>query len=183
MTPLARGRLEVALRVLLGLLLLWASVSKLANPTAALASIYAYDLPLPHALLKVVAVVLPWVELICGLMLVANHKPLAALTCGSALLLVFLLATGQAWARGLRIACGCFDLALLGFGKHAEAAQAFLESVGVAFVRNLLLAAGFLWLLRAGLKQTSVAASPISQASSTSTSAVSNPSPRRKRRS
>jgi uncharacterized membrane protein YphA (DoxX/SURF4 family) len=60
------------LRWLLGALMLWAAVSKLAQPTDFLGSIYAYQLPLPRSLLQLVAVVLPWLELLCGLLLIVN---------------------------------------------------------------------------------------------------------------
>ena len=141
-------RIERIVRVTLGVLLLWAAVSKVANPTGFLASVYAYQLSLGHGFLKFVAVVVPWIELLSGLMLVANHRPLGALVCATTLMVVFLAVTGQAWVRGLKISCGCFDLALLGFGNGATAATAFLESVGFAFFRNLLLFSAFLWLLR-----------------------------------
>ena len=54
------ARWWTALRWLLGALMLWAAVSKLANPTEFLSSIYAYKTPLPPSWLQVVAVVLPW---------------------------------------------------------------------------------------------------------------------------
>ena len=52
--------------------MLWAAVSKLANLTGFLGAIYAYDLPLPRGFLKLIAVILPWVELLCGLSLVSR---------------------------------------------------------------------------------------------------------------
>ncbi len=126
------------LRCLLGVLLLWAAVSKLAQPTDFLASIYAYDLPLPRSWLQLVAVVLPWLELLCGLLLLANVWTETALAAILALLGVFALATGQAWARGLDISCGCFNLKLFGVDASAGFVK-FIESPGFAFFRNLLL--------------------------------------------
>lgn len=138
--------LERGLRGLLAGLMLWAAVSKLANPTEFLGSIYAYELPLPRALLQGTAVVLPWVELLCGLLLLAGFWQPTALLLLTGLLLIFVLATGQAWVRGIDIACGCFNLEILGLSERAPGLVRFLESVSFAFFRNLLLAslAGFL---------------------------------------
>jgi hypothetical protein len=147
-SPSSRPILALAARYLLGGLLLWAAVSKLANPTAFLGSLYAYDLPLPAALLKVVAVVLPWLELLCGLLLLANAWPQTTLLFVAGLFGVFVVATAQAAGRGLEIACGCFDLKILGFAEVATGTVHFLESPGFALVRNLALLAAAVWLLR-----------------------------------
>ena len=143
---------ESGLRWLLALLLLWAAVSKLANPTAFLGSIYAYELPLPRALLQGAAVILPWVELLCGLLLLAGFWTQTALLCVTGLMVLFVVATGQAWARGLDIACGCFNLQIFGIQDRMPGLVHFLESVSFAFFRNLLLTclAGF--LLRQALR-------------------------------
>jgi putative oxidoreductase len=133
-------RIQWLLRGMLGLLMLWAAVSKLANPSDFLGSIYAYELPLPRPLLQTAAVVLPWVELLCGLLLVAGLWPETALLLVTGLLVFFVFATGQAWARGLEIACGCFNLEILGHSQALRDLAGFIESVSFAFFRNLVLA-------------------------------------------
>jgi putative oxidoreductase len=150
-------KVECGLRWLLGVLLLWAAVSKLANPTEFLGSIYAYQLPLPRTLLQAAAVVLPWVELLCGLLLLAGFWRQTTLLTMTGLMVLFVIATGQAWARGLDIACGCFNLKIFGLNESAPGLVRFLESVAFAFFRNLLLAglAGF--LLRQSLRRPVVA--------------------------
>lgn len=135
------------LRVALGALFVWAALSKLANATEFLGTLYAYELPLPRGLLKLTAVVLPWIELLAGLMLLASWWTETALGLVAFLLGVFLLATLQAWGRGLKISCGCFDLAFLGFEEGSGLAT-FVGSPGFAFVRNLGLAAVTVVLLR-----------------------------------
>jgi putative oxidoreductase len=136
------------LRCLIGALLLWAAVSKLANPTDFLGSIYAYQLPLPRAWQQTAAVVLPWVELLCGVLLLINAWTDTALVMVTFLFVVFVLATGQAWARGLEISCGCFNLKIFGLNESAPGLVKFLESVAFAFFRNLALTALVAWLLR-----------------------------------
>ena len=147
MKPPALAAWLSSVRWLLGLLMLWAAVSKLANPTEFLASLYAYQLPLPRLFLQVVAVILPWLELLCGLLLLANVWTESALTAVAGLLAVFVLATGQAWARGLDISCGCFNLKILGLEDHLSLVK-FLESVSFAFFRNIALTVMAVFLLR-----------------------------------
>jgi putative oxidoreductase len=137
--------LRTSLRWLLGVLFLWAAISKIANPTEFLAAIYSYQLPLPRSILQLAAMALPWLELLCGLLLLANVWLESALGCVLGLLVLFLAATGQAWLRGLDITCGCFQLGFLGLSPTASTTQ-FLESTAVAFVRNLCLAAASGWL-------------------------------------
>jgi uncharacterized membrane protein YphA (DoxX/SURF4 family) len=163
MQPSTLLQIKIVLRWCLGLLFAWAAVSKLANPTDFLGSVYAYQLPLPRSLLQFVAVVLPWIELLCGLLLLANVWTESSLALAFALMLVFLLATGQAWARHLHISCGCFDLKIFGLGESHPNLLKFLESVSFAFFRNLLLTALALFLLRNQLGELKLASVPQKQ--------------------
>lgn len=158
------SRWWTALRWVLGALMLWAAVSKLAQPTEFLGSIYAYDLPLPQSWLQLVAVVLPWLELLCGLLLLANIWSETALTTIIALLAVFVLATGQAWSRGLNISCGCFNLEILGADSSAKLVK-FIESAAFAFFRNLVLVCITWLLLRQRLAELEVAVADAPSAS------------------
>jgi putative oxidoreductase len=135
--------LRTALRWLLAALLVWAALSKIANPQEFHGDLAAYQLPLPDALVRLAAMVLPWLELLCGISLVAGTARRAALLWTIILFGVFVLATGQAWARGLEISCGCFKLDFLGAG----AAKLF-ESVKFAFFRALLLLAAAIYVWR-----------------------------------
>ena len=148
------------LRWLLAVLMLWAAVSKLADITEFLGSIYAYQVPLPRSLLQTAAVVLPWVELLCGLLLLAGFWRQTALLIVTGLMVIFVFATGQAWARGIDISCGCFNLEMFGIQARLPGLAHFLESVSFAFFRNLALAslAGFLLLKET---RSSTAAQPI----------------------
>ncbi len=89
--------------------------------------------------------VLPWLELLCGLLLVTGSARRAALVWTAVMFGAFVLATGQAWVRGLDISCGCFKLAFLGDGALAK----FVESVKFACVRAVFLLGASLYLLRA----------------------------------
>jgi len=127
-------------RWFLGVLLIWAALSKLAQPTEFLGALYAYQLPLPKGLLQLVAVALPWFELLCGVLLLLNQSTESVLLATAALLAVFLVCTGQAWARGLHISCGCFNLRLFGLDRGHPLVE-LLDSTGFAFLRNIVLGA------------------------------------------
>jgi uncharacterized membrane protein YphA (DoxX/SURF4 family) len=84
-----------------------AGVAKIADLERFKTQVAAYRL-LPHALTAPFAYALPFVEAVAGLYLLAGLliRPVALLTCG--LMVVFVAAQAQAWARGLSLDCGCF---------------------------------------------------------------------------
>ena len=133
---------KLVLRWLLAALLIWAALAKIANLNEFYLNIALYRLPLPEVGLRLAAMVMPWLELLCGILMIAGTVRRAALFWAMILFASFVLATGQAWARGLNISCGCFNLDFLG----AEFAGVF-ETVKFAFFRALLLfaAAVYLW--------------------------------------
>jgi uncharacterized membrane protein YphA (DoxX/SURF4 family) len=135
---------RVIVRWLLGALFIWAAVSKLPNLQEFYISILAYQLPLPDMMVRLTAETLPWLELFCGLLLLSRLWYRPALLWFLILSAVFFVATGQAWARGLHISCGCMNLDFLGTGPGAKSAIKFLESPSFAFARSIVfLAAGY----------------------------------------
>jgi len=143
---------KTGLRWLLAAILVWAALAKIANLHEFYAAILAYQMPVADPLARGVAMVLPWLELLCGLLLVAGSARRAALVWTALMFGVFVLATGQAWVRGLDISCGCFKLAFLGDGAMAK----FVESVKFACVRAVLLLGAILYLLRASASSQAV---------------------------
>ena len=130
---------QVFLRWLIGVLLIWAALGKLANLQEFLVTLAAYRLPLPPAFLRGTAMVLPWMELLCGLLLIADLRTQAALMWSLVMFVIFAVCTGQAWFRGLKIACGCLDLRFVGI-QPGSPTSVLLESVEVAFLRSMVLA-------------------------------------------
>ena len=135
-------------RWLLGGILVWAAVSKLPNLQEFYGALAAYRLPLPDMMLRFSAEVLPWLELFCGLLLLARLWYRAALQWFLILCLIFLTATGEAWLRGLDISCGCMNLEFLKLGGNWNDAVKLLESTSMAFGRALLLTLAGAYLLR-----------------------------------
>ncbi len=149
MKALVEQNVRVALRWILGIIFIWAAISKLAILQDFFSSLAAYKLPVPTLLLQSVAIVLPWLELFCGLMLIAGLWLRPAASWVLVLCIVFVLCTGQAWARGLEISCGCLNLEFLGLNNDDHPSLvALVESVRFAFVRALILAGASFWLLR-----------------------------------
>jgi len=93
----------------IGALFVYASLDKIWDPGAFAEAIYNYRL-LPEVLLHSAAIMLPWLELICGILLIMNVYPETSAGLILAMLLVFTLAIVSAIARGLDFSCGCFNL-------------------------------------------------------------------------
>jgi hypothetical protein len=139
--------LRNVLRWILGTVLVWAALGKLANLQEFYALLVAYQLPLPDALLRFTGAVLPWLELLCGWLLFTGFRLKAGLGWTVILLFIFAICSGQAWWRGLHIACGCLDLRLVGI-RPGSGMAGLLESVGFAFLRALVLLAAAVYLVR-----------------------------------
>ncbi|MFH1091066.1 MAG: MauE/DoxX family redox-associated membrane protein [Pseudomonadota bacterium] len=98
----------ILLRLFLGGLFIYASVDKIFNPAAFAEIIYNYRI-LSGALINIAAIVLPWLELILGLLLLAGRFMPGAILIGTTLLFFFWTALLFNLARGLDIHCGCFS--------------------------------------------------------------------------
>ncbi|MDZ7724955.1 MAG: MauE/DoxX family redox-associated membrane protein [candidate division KSB1 bacterium] len=64
---------------------------------------------IPPLVIKLTAIVLPWLELVCAVLLILNRwvRPTALILIG--LNIVFMAAISSALIRGLDIECGCFS--------------------------------------------------------------------------
>src|SRR5258706_8008307 len=94
-------------RLFLGTVFIVASIDKITAPDAFAANIAAYKL-MPYSLVNMLALVIPWVELICGVFLVGGVYMRGSSVVLSALLVIFIVAMASALLRGLKIDCGCF---------------------------------------------------------------------------
>ncbi|MDD4951670.1 MAG: DoxX family membrane protein [Desulfovibrionaceae bacterium] len=103
-----RRAAALILRSVLGLTFIWAGVYKIADPQGFALMIANYRI-LPQALIAPAAVILPWIETVCGLALTFNRLATGAAALISAMLTTFMSAMAYNLARGLDIACGCFS--------------------------------------------------------------------------
>jgi uncharacterized membrane protein YphA (DoxX/SURF4 family) len=123
----------LTLRIILGVIFLWAGLSKTGEPMQTLATVYSYQIVLPDWLASAVARGLPWIEIVLGIALIFGLVMPVTLSATAAVLFAFTVLTAQAWWRELPIDCGCLDLSAL------HPAFAALTTPGGATLRNLVL--------------------------------------------
>jgi putative oxidoreductase len=99
--------LTVRAQIGLGLVFIIAALSKIADPPGFAKSLWLYQLA-PSWSLHPAALVLPWLELLCGLALCLGLWTRAAACWIAALLVAFTLALSINLARHHPVDCGCF---------------------------------------------------------------------------
>jgi putative oxidoreductase len=100
---------SITVRIILGGILMYASLDKLANMADFAKIIHNYKL-LPISLENLLAIFLPWLEFITGFCLIVGKFNKGALIIYNVLLIIFIIALSQALIRGLDINCGCFSV-------------------------------------------------------------------------
>jgi uncharacterized membrane protein YphA (DoxX/SURF4 family) len=123
--------LSTAGRLLLGAVWLVAGASKITDFDASVRAVRAYRL-LPETAAQVVGAGLPVVELLLGVLLVVGAGVRAAAAVSAVLMLAFVVGIASAWARGLRIDCGCF-------GSGGELAAGQDPTYGLELARDAAL--------------------------------------------
>jgi len=99
---------QVLCRIVLGGVFIYASIDKILHPHAFAKIIHNYQL-VPDILVTFPAIVLPWLEMISGLFLVAGIFRRASALVLSALLSMFAVAITINLVRGITFDCGCFS--------------------------------------------------------------------------
>jgi len=105
---LSSSWLQTLCRLALGGIFIYSSLDKIAHPHE-FARIIANYAILPDWLVTLPALVLPWLELMAGLLLVAGIWTRSAAALLALLLLAFILALGINAVRGVDVSCGCFS--------------------------------------------------------------------------
>ena len=95
-------------RIALGAILVAACLDKIAHPAGFARVIANYQI-LPDGLVKVVAVILPWLELVLGALLIVGLWLPGAVALTNILLLTFFASLVFNVIRGLDVHCGCFS--------------------------------------------------------------------------
>jgi uncharacterized membrane protein YphA (DoxX/SURF4 family) len=99
-----------AAQIVAGLIFLAAALPKIADLSGFAGSVHNFHLEavIPMAATNLLAITIPWVELVAGLALVTGVRPRAGAIVYTMLLTVFTIGVAQAMARGLSFDCGCF---------------------------------------------------------------------------
>lgn len=136
--------LTVIARVAVGTTFIIASVYKIRDPGAFAKSIWFYRL-VPGDLINLMALILPWIELLCGLALILGLFYHGAVVLVNVMMVTFIFALSIAIARGIDIECGCFK-AGQATTKAAWEALVF-DLVLILFTLQLLFSRSKRWLL------------------------------------
>lgn len=113
-------------RFVAGGALVIAAIMKMKDFSALMLSMKAFEL-VPEAVIPAFSYMLPWTEIVCGVLLVYGIWSRASAGVAALLYAVFTFALASVLARGMKVDCGCFG-ALTGGG----------EIDGLSIVRNLV---------------------------------------------
>ena len=127
-------RFALALRYIIGALFIYAGAMKIQDPAGFGTDIDHYWI-VPYFATGLIAIYLPWLEVVCGLAMIGNRARAGAQILVLTMSGVFTIALGAAWARGLDINCGCF-------GRSGS------PGLPLAFARAVLLCGAMVFLIR-----------------------------------
>lgn len=104
---LTSGYLAFVFRLYLGGLFVYASMYKIQYPAEFADVIASYQI-MPYWAVNFMAVLMPWVELVSGVLLVAGVRAKSAVVVIGGLLALFIVALGYVLVADIPIGCGCF---------------------------------------------------------------------------
>lgn len=99
--------LALPVRWYLSWVFIYACIHKIAHPGVFALDIATYDI-LPLSLINPMAIGLPWIELIAGVLLVIGWRTRGAALAVAGMMVMFIIAILLALAAGLDMSCGCF---------------------------------------------------------------------------
>lgn len=108
------------------LVFLAAALPKISDVPQFAKDIAAYQLA-PVWSHHLIAMTLPWIELVAALALIVKIRERAAAVVATGAMLAFTLAVAWAWSQGLSIDCGCFGKGVSG----PVGVSKFLQNVGL----------------------------------------------------
>ncbi|MCK5097381.1 MAG: DoxX family membrane protein [Desulfobacteraceae bacterium] len=123
-------------RCILGIVFICASIPKILNPSDFAIILYGYSI-FPLSLINIIAILFPFIELICGLSLILGLYYRPSLIIINSIISFFIIIISFNLLRGHEFNCGCFAV---GDPSHVSAA-------GQLLVRNILLLIMGMYLL------------------------------------
>tara|TARA_Y100000590_G_scaffold469527_1_gene657535 strand:+ start:3960 stop:4421 length:462 start_codon:yes stop_codon:yes gene_type:complete len=99
--------LPVIFRIILGIIFIYASYDKILDPAGFSKNIHNFHIT-PIAIENIIALVLPWLELIIGIFLIFGLFLDGTINITISLLIFFIIILSQAVFRGIDVHCGCF---------------------------------------------------------------------------
>ena len=113
------GWIELAARWILGLTFIYASFHKIISPADFAKIVYGYDL-FPEIFINLIAIIIPFLELIAGLALIIGVCPRSAAIVINGLLLAFIAVLAINLIRGHEFDCGCFSAGQSGYSSSPK---------------------------------------------------------------
>lgn len=95
------------MRIMLGGVFIWSGILKVKEPLEFAQNVANYRI-FPVEISFLVALVLPWIELICGVFLIVGLFRRASALVLAGLLCAFLVLIISTMVRGIDVDCGCF---------------------------------------------------------------------------
>ncbi len=138
-------------RLTLGGVLFVAGYLKVDKLEVSQMAVRSYEL-LPIPIANFLGQTLPFFEVVIGLLLILGAATRVVAALGGFTMFIFIVAIGQAWARGLNIDCGCFG----GGGTVAPGETRYLQEI----LRDAGLVAMALFLIRYPVSKFSVDKAP-----------------------
>ncbi|MGD2186650.1 MAG: MauE/DoxX family redox-associated membrane protein [Desulfobacterales bacterium] len=132
-SAISNSWIELAARWILGLTFVYASSYKILSPEEFAKIIYGYDL-FPAVSINLIAIILPFLELIAGLALIFGIYPRSAAIIINGLLLAFIVVLSFNLIRGHEFHCGCFSA---GEGGHTETPEITIVRDIIYFILGL----------------------------------------------
>ena len=134
--------LTFVFRLILGGVLLVAGALKVTDPYSSATSVRAYQI-LPVDLANLLGFILPFAEVAIGIFLIVGIWVRLTAIAGGALMIMFIIAIGQAWARGISLDCGCF-----GKGGLLDTDELPVWNYTLEIARDIVLAAFAVYIYR-----------------------------------
>jgi len=132
--------LALALRIYIGSIFIYASMSKITDPAVFAENIAVYRI-MPYWGLNLTAIILPWLELLCGFLLIIGLRTRATALILAGLFFMFTIFVIINIFRGSDITCGCFDEVgePIGWAKVAQNTTWFIMTMMVFFFDRIFL--------------------------------------------
>jgi uncharacterized membrane protein YphA (DoxX/SURF4 family) len=140
------SRIELAARWILGLTFIYASLHKILAPADFAKIIYGYNL-FPEIFINLIAIIIPFLELVAGLALIVGRYTRSAAITINGLLLAFIVVLTINLIRGHEFDCGCFSATQSGYSS----------SPGVTIARDIFyFILGLQIILFGGIRRMSI---------------------------
>jgi len=92
----------------LGAIFIYACYDKVLNPLSFAQIIHNYRV-MPPTLINLPAIILPWIELLAGILIIVGFKVRGANLVLGGLLIFYIVLLSITATRGININCGCFS--------------------------------------------------------------------------